>query len=107
MSTLSPTDVRDIVIGALLALFLSALDQTIVATALPPIAADLGGFSLISWVVTAYLLTSTCATPIIGKLSDLYGRRQLLRVCLALFVVGSALCALAPAMVPLILARAL
>jgi MFS family permease len=57
--------------------------------------------------VTAYLLTSTCATPIVGKLSDLYGRRQLLRVCLALFIGGSALCALAPAMVPLILARAL
>src|SRR5215471_15055916 len=106
-SPLAPADVRVIVIGALLALFLSALDQTIVATALPPIAADLGGFTLISWVVTAYLLTSTCVTPIVGKLSDLYGRRVMLRVCLAFFVVGSALCALAPAMVPLILARAL
>jgi EmrB/QacA subfamily drug resistance transporter len=104
---LTPAEIRVIVIGAMLALFLAALDQTIVATALPPIANELGDFALISWVVTAYLLTSTCATPIVGKLSDLYGRRQVLRVCLALFVVGSALCALAPAMIPLILARAL
>ena len=104
---LTPSEIRVIVIGAMMALFLAALDQTIVATALPPIANDLGNFTLIAWVVTAYLLTSTCATPIVGKLSDLYGRRLLLRVCLALFVVGSALCALAPAMVPLILARAL
>lgn len=107
MSTLSPSDVRAIVIGALLALFLSALDQTIVATALPPIAADLGGFTLISWVVTAYLLTSTCVTPIVGKLSDLYGRRLILNVSLILFMLGSALCALAPSMPLLILFRAL
>ena len=106
MSTLSPSDVRAIVIGALLALFLSALDQTIVATALPPIAADLGGFTLISWVVTAYLLTSTCVTPIVGKLSDLYGRRLILNVSLILFMLGSALCALAPSMPLLILFRA-
>src|SRR5215475_4206592 len=104
---LTVSEIRVIVVGAMLALFLAALDQTIVATALPTIANDLGDFTLISWVVTAYLLTSTCATPIVGKLSDLYGRRQLLRVCLALFVGCSALCALAPAMVPLILARAL
>jgi EmrB/QacA subfamily drug resistance transporter len=104
---LAPSDVRVIVIGALLALFLSALDQTIVATALPPIAADLGGFTLISWVVTAYLLTSTCVTPIVGKLSDLYGRRVMLNASLALFMLGSALAALAPSMPLLILFRAL
>src|SRR4030095_680806 len=97
---LTPSEVRVIGVGAMMALFLAALDQTIVATALPPIANELGDFALISWVVTAYLLTSTCATPIVGKLSDLYGRRQVLRVCRALFVVGSALCALAPAMIP-------
>jgi len=67
--SLTPSEVRVIVIGAMLALFLAALDQTIVATALPPIANDLGDFALISWVVTAYLLTSTCATPIVGKLA--------------------------------------
>ena len=99
MSNLSPSDVRAVVIGALLALFLSALDQTIVATALlPPIAADFGGFTLISWVVTAYLLTSTCVTPIVGKLSNLYGRRRILNISLVLFMLGSALCALAPSM---------
>jgi MFS family permease len=105
--SLTPAEVRFVLIGAMLALFLSALDQTIVATALPRIADDLGNFVLISWVVTAYLLTSICVTPIVGKLSDLYGRRQTLRACLLIFVAGSALCALASGMVPLILARAL
>jgi EmrB/QacA subfamily drug resistance transporter len=105
--SLTPREIRLIVIGAMLALFLSALDQTVVATALPPIARDLGNFELISWVITTYLLTSTCVTPIVGKLSDLYGRRKMLNGCLALFMTGSALCALAPSMVPLILARAL
>src|SRR2546426_10365511 len=104
---LTPSDVRIVVIGALLAMFLSALDQTIVATALPPIASDLGDFALISWVVTAYLLTATCVTPIVGKLSDLYGRRRMVTVCLVVFMTGSALCALAPSMLALILARAL
>ena len=66
---------------------------------------DLGGFALISWVVTAYLLTSTCVTPIVGKLSDLYGRRRILNICLILFMIGSALCALAPSMPLLILFR--
>src|SRR5438477_2582967 len=96
--SLTPSEIRVIVIGAMLAMFLSALDQTIVATALPPIAEDLGDFQLISWVVTAYLLTSTCATPIVGKLSDLYGRRRLLGACLIVFMAGSALCALASTM---------
>src|SRR5882724_774822 len=105
--SLAPSEIRLIVIGAMLALFLSALDQTIVATALPPIAKDLGDFALISWVITAYLLTSTCVTPIVGKLSDLYGRRRLLILCLVVFMAGSALCALASGMVALVLARAL
>jgi len=105
--SLTPSEVRVIVIGALLALFLSALDQTIVATALPPIAADLGGFTLISWIVTAYLLTSTCVTPIVGKLSDLYGRRPVLNASLLLFILGSVLCALATSMPMLIVFRAL
>ena len=104
---LNPSEIRLIIIGAMLALFLSALDQTVVATALPPIAKDLGNFELISWVITSYLLTSTCVTPIAGKLSDLYGRRLLMNGCVILFIVGSALCALAPSMPLLILARAL
>jgi EmrB/QacA subfamily drug resistance transporter len=107
MSPLTPAEVRVIITGAMLALFLSALDQTIVATALPPIAADLGGFTLISWVVTSYLLTSTCVTPVLGKLSDLYGRRRVLNASLILFMAGSALAALAPSMPLLILFRAI
>jgi EmrB/QacA subfamily drug resistance transporter len=106
MTELTPAQIRVIVIGVMLAMFLSALDQTIVATALPPIARDLGDFTLISWVVTAYLVTSTCITPIIGKLSDLHGRRSMLILCLVVFMAGSSLCALAPSMPALILARA-
>jgi EmrB/QacA subfamily drug resistance transporter len=105
--SLSQSEIRTIVIGALLALFLSALDQTIVATALPSIGRELGDFQLISWVVTAYLLTSTCATPILGKLSDLYGRRPLLLACLCVFLGASVLCALSTSMTMLIASRAL
>jgi len=100
-------DLRAIIGGAMLAMFLAALDQTIVAPALPAIARDLGDFALISWIVTAYLLTGTCVTPIVGKLSDLYGRRRILGASLLLFMVGSALCALASDMVLLIVARGL
>jgi EmrB/QacA subfamily drug resistance transporter len=103
---LSQTEIRTIVIGAMLALFLAALDQTVVATALPTIGQDLGDFALISWIVTAYLLTATCVTPLVGKLSDLKGRRSVLRICLTIFILGSILCALAPNMILLILARA-
>ncbi|WP_207481277.1 MDR family MFS transporter [Arenibaculum pallidiluteum] len=103
----SQADIKTILTGALLALFLAALEQTIVATALPTIAADLGGFDLISWVVTAYLLSSVCATPIFGKLSDVYGRRPVLATSLLVFLAGSVLCALAPTMLTLILARGL
>ncbi len=104
---LSQKDKNAVIWGAMLALFLSALDQTIVATALPSIAADLGDFQLIAWVVTAYLLTSTAATPVLGKLSDLYGRRAIIHLCLAIFLVGSVLCSLSQSMLMLILARAL
>ena len=97
---------RAAMIGAMLAMALAALDQTIVAPALPPIAAELGDFQLVGWIVSAYLLTSTCAAPLIGKLSDLHGRRLALSACLAVFTASSALCALAPSMIWLILARA-
>jgi MFS family permease len=105
--TLSPAEVRVVVIGTLLALFLSALEQTIITTAMPQIARDLGDFSLLSWVITAYLLTSTCATSVFGKLSDFHGRRLTLIISLGIFMMGSALCALANGMTFLILARAL
>jgi EmrB/QacA subfamily drug resistance transporter len=96
-----------IIVGLMLGMFLSALDQTIVATALPRIAADLGGMQHLSWVVSAYLLTSTAATPIYGKLSDLYGRKIMLQIAITLFLVTSLLCALAQSMPQLILFRAL
>ena len=66
----------------MLGMFLAALDQTIVATALPHIAADLSGTEHLSWIVSSYLLTSTAATPIYGKLSDLYGRKLMLQVAI-------------------------
>src|SRR5581483_3800207 len=80
--------------------------QTVVSTALPRIAADLKGFSQLSWVVTAYLLTSTATVPLYGKLSDLYGRRALFVVSISIFVLGSCLCAVATDIVQLAAFRA-
>jgi len=91
----------------MLATLLAALDQTIVATALPQIVTDLQGFEHLSWVVTAYLVASTVTIPLYGKLSDLYGRRLLFIVSITLFVVGSALCGAAGSMGQLIAFRAL
>jgi len=93
--------------GLLLGMLLAALDSTIVATALPTIVSDLGGLDHISWVVTAYLLTMTIATPLYGKLGDLYGRKRLFQVAIAAFIASSALCGLATSMVQLIAFRAL
>jgi EmrB/QacA subfamily drug resistance transporter len=91
----------------MLATLLAALDQTIVATALPKIVADLQGFSALAWVVTAYLLATTVTVPLYGKLSDLYGRRRLFVVSISIFLVGSALCGTAQTMGELIAFRAL
>jgi EmrB/QacA subfamily drug resistance transporter len=91
----------------MLATLLAALDQTIVATALPRIVADLHGFSSLSWVVTAYLLTSTVTVPLYGKLSDLYGRRRLFVFAISIFLLGSALCGTSQSMGELIAFRAL
>jgi len=94
------------ILGAiLLGLFLGALDQTIVGTALPRIVTDLGGNELYTWVVTIYLLTSTITVPFYGKLSDLYGRKPLLMIGITLFLVGSALSGLSQNMTQLILFR--
>ncbi|HEY6779667.1 MAG TPA: MFS transporter, partial [Thermoleophilaceae bacterium] len=96
-----------VVIGALmLVMLLSALDQTIVSTALPTIVGDLGGLDHLSWVVTAYLLALTVVTPLYGKLGDLYGRKIVLQGALVLFLIGSALCGLAQGMAELIAFRA-
>ena len=85
---------------------LAALDQTIVSTALPTITSDLGGLAELSWVVTAYLLASTASTPILGKLSDLYGRKMTLQASVVIFTIGSALAGLSQSMGQLIATRA-
>src|SRR3984957_19476074 len=99
--------VRTIVAGIMLAMFLSALEQTIVAPALPAIGRSLGGIDDLSWVVTAYLLAITAATPLFGKLSDIYGRRVILMIAIGIFIAGSVACALAPTFWVLVLARGL
>src|ERR1700691_4495295 len=99
--------VRAIVAGIMLAMFLSALEQTIVAPALPAIGKSLGGVDELSWVVTAYLLAATATTPLFGKLSDIYGRRAILLSAIGIFIAGSIACALAPNIWMLILGRAL
>ena len=96
-----------VVIGALmLGMFLAALDQTVVSTALPTIVGDLNGASHLSWVVTAYLLASTVSTPLWGKLGDLYGRKLFFQAAIVLFLIGSALSGLSHSMIELILFRA-
>jgi len=104
---LAHAEIRTIVLGILLAMFLGALDQTIVATALPTIGRDLADVENLSWVVSAYLLTSTAVTPLYGKLSDIHGRRAMLLVAIVIFLIGSVAGALAPTMTVLIIARAL
>jgi EmrB/QacA subfamily drug resistance transporter len=97
-----------VVFGALvLVLLLASLDQTIVSTALPTIVGDLGGIEHLSWVVTAYLLTSTVSGPLYGKLGDLYGRKLVLQAAIVIFLIGSALCGLSQNMGELIAFRAL
>jgi len=96
-----------VVIAVDLAMFLAALDSTVIGTAMPTVVASLGGLSLFSWVFSIYLLTSTAALPIFGRLSDLFGRRNMFVVAVWIFTGASALCGLATSMVFLIAARAL
>ncbi|HEV3430816.1 MAG TPA: MDR family MFS transporter [Paraburkholderia sp.] len=91
----------------LLVMLLAALDQTIVSTALPTIVGELGGLDRLSWVVTAYLLTSTIVVPLYGKFGDLFGRKIVLQIAIVIFLVGSALCGVAQDMPQLIALRAL
>ena len=91
--------------GVMAGLGLSALDGTIVNTALATIVGELGGLKYYAWVGTAYMLTSTTATPLFGKLSDLYGRRRLFQIAIVTFIVGSAFCGLAQSMWQLVIAR--
>src|SRR5712671_751263 len=104
---LTQGEVRAILMSLMLTMFLAALDQTIVATALPTIGRQFQDVSNLSWVITAYLLASTAVAPVFGTLSDIYGRRAMIVTALSLFVAGSILCALAPNMPVLILARGL
>ena len=99
--------IRLIFVALMLVLLLASLDQTIVSTALPTIVGDLGGLNHLSWVVTAYLLTSTVSGPLYGKLGDLYGRKLILQGAILIFLAGSVLCGLAQSMVQLIAFRAI
>src|ERR1700733_1774723 len=92
--------------GLMLALVLAALDQNIVATALPRIVSDLGGLAHLSWVVTAFLVASTMTTPLYGKLSDIFGRKPAFLVSITIFLAGSVLCGLSRTMTELIVFRA-
>jgi EmrB/QacA subfamily drug resistance transporter len=107
VASLDHAMVRPIIAGIMLAMFLSALEQTIIAPALPTIGRVLSGVENLSFVVTAYLLAATAVTPLFGKLSDIHGRRTVLLVAVGVFIVGSVACALAPSMGALIAARAL
>src|SRR6202045_3493084 len=104
---LTQSEVRTILISLMLTMFLAALDQTIVATALPTIGRQFHDVSSLSWVITAYLLASTAVAPVFGTLSDIYGRRAMIITAMSLFISGSILCAVAPNMPVLILARGL
>src|SRR2546421_7410427 len=104
---LTTGDVRNIFYGLMLGMFLSALNQTIVATALPTIGRDFGDFENLSWVIIAYLLSSTVVAPLYGKLSDIHGRRAMMLAAIGLFIAGSAVSAAAPDMAMLIAGRTL
>src|SRR3977135_3649933 len=96
-----------VVLGMLLPIFMGSLDQTIVASALPIIGRDLGDAHELPWLITAYLLASTAMIPLYGKIADIRGRAFALRIAIAVHLAGSLLCALAPAIPVLLLARAL
>ncbi|HEX3064221.1 MAG TPA: MDR family MFS transporter [Dongiaceae bacterium] len=96
-----------VLVGIMLCIVLSAVDITVVVPAVPAIAADLHGFGHLSWIVSAYLITSTAAMPIYAKLSDIYGRRRLLMIAIVLFVATSIFCALSQSLVVLIACRAI
>ena len=93
--------------GIMLSLFLASMESTVVATAMPTIVGQLGGLEHYSWVFSAFMLASTTAVPLYGKLSDIYGRRKLYVSAMALFLIGSVWCGLANSMTSLIFARAL
>ena len=101
----SHSEIMVIVSALMLAMLLAALDQTIVSTALPKIASDLHGLNKYSWVATSYLLTSAIATPLYGKISDMFGRKKIFQSAIIIFLIGSVLCGLSQSINQLILFR--
>ena len=103
---ISPGQMRWLVSGLMIGLFMASTEQSVIATALPTMAGELGGANRLAWVVSAYLLTSTVVTPLYGKLSDLFGRRNVYEMAILIFAGGSLLCGLAQTMNQLVAARA-
>src|SRR5512142_2075272 len=101
----TPREVKTVFAGLMMALALASLDQNIVGVALPRIVSDLGGLNHLSWVVTSFLVTSTATTPLYGKLSDMYGRKPLFIIAIAIFLIGSCLCGPARSMTELVVYR--
>lgn len=104
-SALTPAELRPLLVGLMVAMFLAALDQTIVAIALPTIGRQFDDMANLSWIVTAHLLSGTAVAPVFGTLSDIFGRRIMIATALGIFIAASVLCALAPNLLTLILAR--
>src|SRR5947209_2421925 len=104
---LTHRQILEILSGLMLGMFLAALDQTIVASAIRTIGDDLHGLSIQAWVTTAYLITATISTPLYGKLSDIYGRKRFFLAAITIFIIGSAACAFARSMYMLAAFRAL
>ena len=96
-----------VVAGIMLSIFMASMEATVIATAMPTIVSQLGGFEIYSWAFSAYMLTSTCTVPVYGKLSDIYGRRIIFAVAMALFLIGSVLCGMSQSMEQLVFFRAL
>jgi EmrB/QacA subfamily drug resistance transporter len=107
LGTLPRKQVVITLVGVMLAMFLGSLDQTVVGTAMPRIISDLGGFGQYTWVTTAYMITSAVTVPIVGKLTDIYGRKIFYIAGIAIFIVGSTLCGLSHTIVQLIFFRGL
>ncbi len=104
---LAPRQVHIIMVALMTGMFLAALDNSVLATAVPTIAGELGGQDQVAWIITSYLLTGTIATPLIGKLSDIYGRKLVFQLTIGFFIITSALAALSQTMLQLVLFRAL
>jgi EmrB/QacA subfamily drug resistance transporter len=108
ITTAAPLETREIqsiILGLMVAMFLAALDQTIVATAMPTMGREMGDVENLPWIITGYLVAATAVTPLYGKLSDIYGRRLMLQIAIATFVVGSVACGLSRSVLILSAAR--